>query len=241
VSCHDFEALLNPYIDGELPVTEVLVVERHLADCLVCRSQHEALEKLRAEIAASRLDYLPPPRLADRVEASRPRAPRARHPWWWGAGGLAAAALVLILTVPRMALRPDTTGREVLDAHLGSLLASHLVDVPSSDRHTVKPWFQGKVAFSPDVPDLTDQGFALVGGRLDVIRQQRAVALVYKRREHVINVFIAENRAGSPSGSESQSQGYNVVSWTDRGLSYWAVSDLNARELNEFAQLIRHK
>jgi anti-sigma factor RsiW len=104
----------------------------------------------------------------------------------------------------------------------------------------VKPWFQGRLGFSPNVPDLSQDGFALVGGRIEVIHQQRAAALVYKRREHVINLFIIEDRAAETNRS-SQEQGYNLLSWTDKGLSYWAVSDLNPGELSTFAQLIRTK
>jgi anti-sigma factor RsiW len=227
---------LNPYLDGELQVSEVLVVERHLAECAVCRGQYAALEHLHEEIAAARLDYDPPQRLQEKLRPRR-QSPKVRVSWRWGAGALAAAAMVLIaLTIPR----PDSTGREVLDGHLRSLLSAKLVDVPSSDRHTVKPWFQGKIGFSPDVPDLSQVGFVLVGGRLDVIRQQRAVALVYQRRDHVINLFIVDDGGQSGSGA-SESQGYHLISWADRKQSYWAVSDLNMRELEDFAAAFRHR
>jgi anti-sigma factor RsiW len=146
-----------------------------------------------------------------------------------------AAMLVFAVTIPR----PEPGGREVLDGHMRSLLAPQLVDVPSSDRHTVKPWFQGRIGFSPDVPDLSKQGFILVGGRLDVIRQQRTVALVYKRREHVINLFITDNGGTASPERTSEARGYHLISWSDRNLSYWAVSDLNPRELGEFATAVR--
>jgi anti-sigma factor RsiW len=240
MSCRDSEPLLNPYLDGELPLTEVLGVERHLAECPVCRTQYEALEKLRMEIAAAGLDYVPPAHLEAALEKARPRAPKARGFRWLGAGAAAAAVLVLALAIPRAGNPPDSAVQEVLDGHLRSLLAAHLVDVPSSDRHTVKPWFQGKIGFSPDVPDLSQDGFALVGGRLDVIQQHRAVALVYKRRDHVINLFIAEGQTASADRT-AEEQGYHLISWVEGGLAYWAISDLNMGELTEFSALIRHK
>jgi anti-sigma factor RsiW len=239
MSCPEFEVLLDPYVDGELPIPEVLATERHLADCAACRSKYEDLEWLRAEIKAARLDYVPSPELTRTVRKLGARDAEPRRSWMWGVG-LLAAALAAILLVPRVWVQPDHAGREILDSHLRSLLASNLVDVPSSDRHTVKPWFQGRLGFSPAVPDLSQDGFVLLGGRLEVIEQQRAAALVYKRREHVINLFIAEGRAAGTERS-SQEQGYNVTSWTDRGLSYWAISDLNAQELSSFAHLIRAK
>jgi anti-sigma factor RsiW len=239
MSCRHFELMLDPYFDGELPIAEVLATEQHLSECAVCRSRYEELEWLRAEINTARLHYVPSPAFTRKVRTLGRRGGEAQRWWTWGAG-LLAATLALLFVAPRVLVQPDRAGHEILDDHLRSLAASSLVDVPSSDRHTVKPWFQGRIPFSPNVPDLSQDGFVLVGGRLEVIDQQRAAALVYKRREHVISLFIAERR-GAESERSSQAQGYNLIGWTDRGLSYWAVSDLNAQELSNFAQLIRTK
>jgi len=239
MSCREIDALLDPYLDGELPIPEVLATERHLRDCAICRSRYEGLESLRGEMKAAQLGYVPSPALIRRVRTIRVRGAEAHRSWRWGAG-LLAAALAVFLVAPRHLVQPGGAGREILDSHLRSLLAPGLVDVPSSDRHTVKPWFQGRLGFSPNVPELSQNGFVLVGGRLEIINQQRAAALVYKRGEHVINLFIAEDRATEFDGSW-QAQGYSLVSWSDRGLSYWAVSDLNTGELSTFAQLIRTK
>jgi anti-sigma factor RsiW len=239
MNCREFDLLLEPYFDGELPIPEVLATERHLSECDVCRSRYDNLEWLRGQIKAARLDYTPSPALMQKVRRSGVHGPEVRRWSWWGAG-LLAATLAILLVAPRVWMQPDRARQEIFDSHLRSLLASSLVDVPSSDRHTVKPWFQGRLGFSPTVPDLAEEGFVLVGGRLEVIHQQRAAALVYKRREHVINLFIAETRAAGPEES-SQEQGYNLIFWTDRGLSYWAVSDLNQPELSSFAKLIRTK
>lgn len=237
MSCREFEALLDPYFDGELPIPEVLATERHLSECAVCRSRYEGLEWLRAEINAAKLDYIPSPVFTQKMRTLGARGADTRRSWWWGAG-LLAAALALFFLLPGLWVKPDRARHEIFDSHLRSLLASNLVDVPSSDRHTVKPWFQGRIGFSPNVPDLSRDGFVLVGGRLEVMQQQRAAALVYKRGDHVINLFIAEDGAAASEDS-SQSRGYNLISWSDHKLSYWAVSDLNVRELSKFAQLIR--
>jgi len=233
--------LLDAYLDGELPIPEVLNTERHLSECEKCRARYESLQWLRDEIKAARLESSPPASLQSKVRKPGASSVETRRPWWWGAGMLAAAAgLAAVLLVPRVWIGPDRAGQEILDSHLRSLVAANLVEVPSSDRHTVKPWFQGKLGFSPNVPDLAQDGFVLLGGRLEVIHQQRAAAIVYKRREHVINVFIAEGRTASPDGT-AKAQGYNVISWGDAGLSYWAVSDLDAAELSSFTQLLRTK
>ncbi len=122
------------------------------------------------------------------------------------------------------------------------MVAGHLVDVESSDQHTVKPWFEGKLDFAPSVPDLTEQGFVLVGGRLDYLDDRPAAALVYRRRKHVINLFIwrSDNGADAPTRVVNR-QGFHLLGWTRGGLTYWAVSDLNERELNEFVRLVQDK
>jgi anti-sigma factor RsiW len=118
------------------------------------------------------------------------------------------------------------------------MMASHLADVASSDQHTVKPWFNGKVSFSPNVADFTAQGFPLAGGRLDYMDNQSVAALVYHRRAHIINVFIYPSTARMDP-AQSQRRGYNIIHWAGEGMEYWAVSDLNASELQELVKLLR--
>ena len=120
-------------------------------------------------------------------------------------------------------------------------MAEHLVDVPSSDRHTVKPWFQGKLGFSPAVPDLATDGFVLLGGRLDVIGARPAAAIVYKRQNHVINLWITSQDSIGRGPELASLDGYNIIRWQQNGMAYWAVSDLNIAELRQFAELIRSR
>ncbi len=237
MNCHDVEPLLNPCLDGELDVSAVLELERHLAGCPACQRQYRKLETLREELAASALDFQPPPRLARRIQ----RSINERSRWWQRPAWLAtaAAALLIVLVVPaRLYLGTAGMDREVLDGHLRSLLPSHLIDVPSSDQHTVKPWFQGQLGFSPSVPDLSAEGFVLVGGRVDVIQQRRAAAVVYKRRQHIINLFIAETRLPDRT---SETEGFHLIRWSKGPLTYWAISDLNMAELRQFSDLVRSK
>jgi len=236
MSCPEFEALLDAYFDDELGVSESQEAARHLARCTGCQTRYEALEWLRTEIREAGVEYAPSPRLTRAVG----RMGRGRKEVWWWGPGLLAAALLLVLLAPRIWWPGGEGGQQAMDAHLRSLVAANLVDVPSSDRHTVKPWFQGRLSFSPPVPDLSAEGFVLVGGRVEVFSQRRAAALVYKRREHVISLFIAENRGAAP-GASSQAQGYHMVSWDDRGLTFRAVSDMDEEGLQGFAALFRSK
>src|SRR5262245_61303468 len=138
------------------------------------------------------------------------------------------------------AARTDAIVDQVVANHVRSLLAAQLVDVVSSDQHTVKPWFDGKIDFAPEVRDLSANGFPLAGGRLDYLDGKTVAALVYHRNKHPINLFITPaltNRSKSPTAIARR--GYNIVSWTNNGMNYWAVSDLNQQELREFTELVR--
>jgi anti-sigma factor RsiW len=164
--------------------------------------------------------------------------------WRWQMAAAAAGVALVAVVVYRFApgasrlSQGDVIAREVLASHVRSLLADHLTDVPSSDQHTVKPWFNGKLDFSPPVRDLSQQGFPLVGGRLDYLDERPVAALVYQRRKHVINLFVWPSSEKTREKALMQ-QGYNMQHWAEAGMTFWAVSDLNNSELEQFVRSVR--
>ncbi len=242
-----FEDLLSAYADGELD--DVASLEAHLPTCPPCtarlaeyRAMGDALRRqARAETAPAALRE----RIAATLEAAEATAAspwaRRRRPMW-SPGVLAAAAAVVLavgLAVGGRQSGNDTTAQEVLDSHVRSLAGdqAHLFDVASTDQHTVKPWYSGKLDFAPSVVDLAPQGFPLLGGRVDFIAGKRVAALVYGRRQHKINVYEW------PGGNESKPAGelrlgYSMLHWTHAGMVYWAVSDVNPSDLQELARNI---
>jgi anti-sigma factor RsiW len=246
VNCAETRELLHAYLDGELDLVPHLAIEQHLQGCPACAVELQQQQTLRTTLQNASLSHRAPPQLAERLRASLPRAtrPRATVPRFWlgAAAALVVAALGTWGTIHVLSGRTVEEGlaHEVVAGHVRSLLASHLLDVASSNQHVVKPWFSGQVAFAPTVKDLAEQGFVLAGGRLDYLDDHNTVALVYKRREHVINLFLwpAQGEADTTPRSLSR-QGYHLVHWVSGGFNYWAVSDLNEKELQEFVQLVR--
>jgi anti-sigma factor RsiW len=239
--CDEARLLLHGLLDGELDAANAMRCETHLAGCPACASVYAETAALQDRVRAADPHYSAPPGLAARVARSlaavegRPGWRRLRWPGWTLGGGAAAlaASLLILLMVPR---GPDLPG-EILSSHVRSLQAAHLVDVVSTDRHTVKPWFAGRVDFSPPVVDSSPAGFLLAGGRLDYVDGRPVAALVYRRRQHVINLFVWPDQDGS-APSPDMRDGYNMLHWASRGMAHWAVSDLNAAELRQFQALI---
>jgi anti-sigma factor RsiW len=251
MNCAECEMLLHPLIDGELDAFHASDVEAHVATCAGCAAKLKALRDMRGAMAAADLKQTAPASLRSRIEAALPQAPavaprRSFQPsrrsffggFAVGSALSAAAAAGLVLAVFRTDQNQQVAD-EVVSAHIRSLQAGHLMDVETSDQHTVKPWFNGKLDVAPPVIDLTAQGFTLLGGRLDYIDGEPVASVVYQRRKHVINLFVAQ-RLGSPhAGAMTQTiQGYNVRHWSEQGLDFWAVSDLAGDELDEFVQKV---
>ncbi len=247
MNCRDAEPLLHARLDNELDVAGAITVDHHLSECRACAAQYAALQHLKQEIAAAQPSFALSASLARRIESRLPSQEtflsRAwRNPWqsFIALGGAAACITVLLVLLPliRTANETNTIATEILDNHLRALQPGHLFDVESSDQHTVKPWFQGKTDFSPPVPDLTDDGFVLVGGRLEVIRQQPAAAIVYRRRQHVISLYVLPSRPSEAKSTAQDSGGYHMLHWVQDNLSYWAVSDVAPADLRDFMSLI---
>ncbi|MDR3421858.1 MAG: anti-sigma factor [Xanthobacteraceae bacterium] len=251
MNCSEAEVLLHALIDGELDAGHAREVEAHLAACPACTEKLEAFGAMQEAMAAAHLKDAAPAHLRRRIEAAmpapatRPAGPGKSRQATWRTffGGLtigtalsAAVAASLVIAVFRDDQNQQITS-EIVSAHLRSLQANHLTDVETSDRHTVKPWFNGKIDVSPPVIDLTAQGFTLIGGRLDYIDGKEVASVVYRRREHVINLFVAQGLGSEHAAVAGATQhGFNVRHWTQGGLDFWAVSDINAGELYEFCQ-----
>jgi anti-sigma factor RsiW len=234
MTCKEVQGLLDAFVDGELDVRTSVAVEEHLEECAACAQEVRERLDLQEAITDAALYYPTPREVRQRVQ----RSLRGRSfPVTLWIAPVAAALVLVFLALPR--LGTSAMEQAVVADHVRSLMPNHLLDVPSSDMHTVKPWFNGRVDFSPPVKDLKEQGFALVGGRLDYLRDRAVAVLVYERHRHVINVFLWPSSRGDSDVEMDTRQGYNLLHWTRAGFEYWAVSDLNARELGEFARLLR--
>jgi anti-sigma factor RsiW len=258
VTCDDLQSLLHGYVDGELDLVRHLDIEQHLSGCPTCAAAYENLRSLQAALRDGGYRFSPPPDLRRRLETALRNSDESRPPrrQLWGWLALAAAAMVLFALWFPFRTRPaaeddqlarrvaaavdDQLARQIAAAHVRSLmLDEHLYDVKSSDQHTVKPWFHGKVDFAPVVHDFAAEGFPLAGGRLDYLDDHSAAALIYHRRKHVINLFIWPSPSSANEGPHALTrQGYQMLHWSRGGLTYWAVSDLNAAELRTFADLV---
>jgi anti-sigma factor RsiW len=240
MTCDEAEILLHALIDGELDAGHARAVEDHIAGCPRCAAQLRAYREMSKAVAGADVRYKAPLELRRRIEASLPQpkqAPSRRAVLRGFAMGSAVSAIAATGLVA-IILRSDDEARietEVVSAHLRSLQAGHLTDVLSTDQHTVKPWFNGKLDVAPPVIDLTAQGFTLIGGRLDYVDTRPIGAIVYRRRAHVINLFVAQTASAERRTAKIETiQGFNIRRWSERGLNYWAVSDLAADELAEF-------
>jgi anti-sigma factor RsiW len=241
MNCHEIHPLLHAYVDSELDVMPSLEVDRHLKACAGCTALKRSLESLRSAIRNSDLAYRAPESLRARIRESvsdtSEETPRRPQPLVWQllALGSIGFAIVTLLLQPVVTDR-DRLADAAISDHVRSLMPGHLMDVASSDQHTVKPWFNGKIDFAPEVKDFAAQGFPLIGGRLDYLDGQTVVALVYRRNQHTINVFVWPAKKSASSNVEDR-RGYSIINRDFNGLHYCIVSDLNGKELGDFAKL----
>jgi len=239
MTCDEAAVLLHALIDGELDAGHAREVEAHVASCARCAAQLAAYRDLRQTLRGNNLSYTAPPSLRGSIDKAVPSpAATSRRAVLKGfaLGSIVSAAAAA--SVAFVVVRGDRDSRilgEAVSAHLRSLQADHLTDVLSSDRHTVKPWFNGRIDLAPPVIDLTAQGFTLIGGRLDFIDGKPVAAIVYRRRVHVINLFVMQGMGPAlPAPKLQVIQGFNILRWSDQGFYLLAVSDLAQDELGEF-------
>jgi anti-sigma factor RsiW len=250
MECDRAAGMLSGLVDGALGPLARLRVSRHVAGCNACAAKLEELRAMQAAIRTNLPYHRAPPGLAARIGAAleREAPPYRLRPWFrWpvfsmAGTGLAGALAGVALTVLVLGTQPGGQGdamQGVIGSHIRSMQADHLTDVLTSDQHTVKPWLSARLDVSPQVRDLKDAGFPLIGGRLDYVDGHQAAAVVYRRAKHVINLFAwaSAGNADEPFHAESR-QGFNLVTWRHDGITYYAVSDVGADQLADFAHLV---
>jgi anti-sigma factor RsiW len=252
-TCPNWSVALHGYIDDELDAAHAFAFEQHVATCAECTAELARYREMKMLLSKEEVRWPVPYGLRAKIrevidaETFVPLRPnhigtRTRSQTllrlfdlvrqWSFVPSLAAlsAALFLVITLP---VQKNPLQEQLLSSHVRSLLVNHLTDVATSDQHTVKPWFNGKIDFSPPVVDLATEGFPLVGGRVDYVGNRVVAVLVYRRHGHVINLFIWPSSL-SESVSASERDGYNFLSWSKDGLIYWAVSDTAAGDIDKF-------
>jgi len=243
MTCTETEILLHALLDGELDAGHAREVEAHVANCPHCAAQMRAYRELQQAMAAGQLRLTAPASLRQRIEKAFPVAPQRASSrrsvlrgFVMGTALSTAMAASLFVAVFRTDQDQRVLG-DIVSAHVRSLQADHLTDVQTSDQHTVKPWFNGKLDIAPPVVDLTAKGFTLLGGRLEYIDGQAVASIVYRRRKHVINLFVTQGAPIENHTAKLQTmQGYNIRRWTAQGLEFFAISDINGEELQEFVE-----
>ena len=245
-ACVDQELLLGGLVDGELDAANTALVEAHVARCEGCREAVEQLQAVRNLLGRDQVRHLAPDGFRQRILAIPELAPappanlNRRIPGWLApaiAGALAASLAMITFVNPVQ--QQSALDDELVSSHVRSLQPGHLTDVETTNQHIVKPWFNGKIDFAPPVPELSDQGFPLAGGRLDSIAGKTVAAIVYHRRLHTVNLFVWPGEKSS--NRVSVEDGFALAEWNEDGLNFAAVSDIPAGELRQFESLYRSR
>lgn len=248
MSCQETRELLDSYVDSELDVVTALQFERHLKECTSCQALCQRYGQFTRAVrtnlprfdAPAALEAKIRSQLGIRGETHSRTSARAFVDWrGWAIAASFVGVLLLtgtLLTLLNRSTGPQVLAEQVVSSHIRSLMANHLSDVASTDQHTVKPWFSGKLDFAPVVKDLAAEGFPLIGGRLDYLDDRAVAALVYKHRQHIINLFLWPSQDSDLSPRALTVKGFNIAHWTQAHMTYWAISDLNAAELKDFAR-----
>jgi anti-sigma factor RsiW len=252
--------LLPAYLDQELSLSETRDFEHHLEQCAACRQVYEQHRAVSAQLRQAALRIDAPPDLLPRIEAALPGRPASREAlnqrlkrWlgsilparstvWSPLGAVAVSLAVLGLSVNIYLKVPTAEQRltqELVDDHVRSLQSNHLFDVISTDKHTVKPWFNGKIDFAPPVIDLAQQGYPLVGGRLDFLNGRAVAVMVYRYKLHPINLYVWPGNDAGASAKIFEQRGYHLAHWSTGGMNYWAITDAGAQELGGFTASLR--
>jgi len=248
--------LLPAYLDQELSLSEAGELERHLESCEACRQAYAQQRDASTQLRQAELRIDAPPALLQRIEAALPRqiTPRgllrerfgqwltSRSSNWAALGAMAMSIAVLSVSVTLYRDVPSPEQRltqELVDDHVRSLQSNHLFDVISTDRHTVKPWFNGKLDFAPPVIDLAQQGYPLVGGRLDFVNGRAVAVMVYRYQLHPINLYVWPGNDAGNTPVVVEQKGYHLAHWSAAGMTYWAITDAGAQELNGFITKLR--
>ncbi len=244
MTCNECQNLIEAYLDGELDLVRNLEIENHLKSCPTCLAIYQNQQSLKVAFNSGLLYFNTPPNLGRRVQKSLHKV-NQRRPGRVILGVAAAIAAVVVVSIGFFAFfqngsNDDALSKEIVASHVRSLMVNHLTDVTSSDQHTVKPWFNNKLDFSPPVEDLADKGFPLLGGRLDYLNNQMVAALIYQKRQHLINMFLWPTQGGSKVALKSSTiQGFYIYHWSKAGMNYWVISDVSPKDLEEFIQLIQ--
>ena len=246
MACEAWSAKLDLYVDGELAPAEAREFGSHVRTCTLCAADTLARVQMKRSVAVAGKRYEPTNELRARITKSIAARPRRRPKWAWSLA--TAAALILIVSVAlgvfvnRESAQRNRVSSELADLHVAALASTSPVDIVSSDRHTVKPWFQGKIPFTFNLPQLEGSDFTLIGGRMAYLAQSPGAQLIFQLRKHEISVFIFQDRAEETAGlasSSTHAASFNMKSWTQNGLRYFVVGDVNATDIAALSRLLR--